>query len=198
MDTNQKPFHVVHRRVAKAGLLAAVVAASSAMTSGSALAAIVCNAGTVPIAVPATTAGVYLNLVTGASGTAAATPGWDVNPWGATNLGFFATAAAGNRYVGTGTVVSVLAAGTMIDASSPLTNAAANATGGGFLAGVTGGYLGVRFLDQASAVRYGWVSLNTTGPNGVPATITGYCYQDDGTGITAGTTPVSLQSFGVD
>jgi len=199
MRTNRNPSLVVHRHASRAGLIAAVLAASSAMTGGSAMAAIICNAGTVPIAVPATTAGVYLNLVTGATGTSGSgTAGWDVNIWASSgNIRFYSTAASGSSYVGTGTVVDVLAAGTMIDASSTF-NATGTSTSPGFQAGVTDGYFGVRFLDQASATRYGWVRLTTTGTTGFPANMTAYCYQDDGTGIQAGTTPVSLQNFSVD
>lgn len=182
----------------RSGLVALALLGSSVVSS-TAMAAIVCNAGTVPITVPNTTAGVYLNLVTGAAGLAAAAPGWDVNLWGSptapAGLRFFSSAAAGSQYVGASAIINLLPPNTLVSAASTFTTSGQSPA---FQAGVTGGYFGIRFLDQASAVRYGWVQMTTIGPTGFPATITGYCYQDDGTGITTGTTPVSLQNFSVD
>lgn len=66
-------------------------------------------------------------------------------------------------------------------------------------AGVTNAnYLGFRFTEGGNTY-YGWISLTTTGPNGFPATLNSYCYENTpNTQITAGTTPVSLQQFSVD
>jgi len=61
----------------------AVVAASAA--AGGANAGLVYS-GIKNIAAPANINGVYINLLTGASGTAAATAGWHINPWGSTSL----------------------------------------------------------------------------------------------------------------
>ena len=66
-------------------------------------------------------------------------------------------------------------------------------------AGATGGYLGIRFFNEATtSVNFGWIQLNTTAPNGFPATIVSYCYENSGASIMAGTMPVSLQSYSVD
>ena len=113
---------------------------------------------------------------------------------------FYSSAGAANttQYVGTGTTISLLAAGTMIDASSALSPAGV-VLPGAFQAGVTNGYVGVKFRNEGTAAsNYGWATVTTTGPNGFPATLTGFCYQNDGTGIMAGTTPVSLQSYSID
>lgn len=48
-------------------------------------------------------------------------------------------------------------------------------------------------------LHYGWVQIDTVGPNGSPATLRSWCYQDDGSAIEAGNTvPVTLQSFAVE
>src|SRR6201747_689142 len=53
------------------------------------------------IAVPLTTTGIYINVVSGVSSASpAAAPGWDINLWSATNLSFFnPTAPTGGVYV---------------------------------------------------------------------------------------------------
>ena len=72
---------MINRKHASAA--AAVFAASLlAVASSTAMAAIVCNTATVPIAVPQDGTGIYLNLITGASGTSgSAVGGWDFNPY---------------------------------------------------------------------------------------------------------------------
>jgi hypothetical protein len=67
--------------------VALALGASALLASATAHAAIVHR--TVNLTVPATTAGLYINVVTGASGSAIGTPGWDINPWGSSGLGFF-------------------------------------------------------------------------------------------------------------
>src|SRR5689334_5071102 len=51
--------------------------------------------GLVNLNVPSTTAGIYLNVVTGVSSTApASAPGWDLNPWSSTAFNVWANNAA--------------------------------------------------------------------------------------------------------
>jgi len=178
------------------------------LVSGSAMSAVICNtppAGTaLPIAVPQTTAGIYINFVTGAFGTAGATPGWDFNPWGSTAFNFFWSIAAGNTTVGmlTGGVHAVSAFGDPIGPGQTWSGAGTPtpAAMAPWRAGVTDGYIGIRFRNEVTAVdNYGWARLTTTGPNGIPATVTAFCYQDDGTQIFAGSTvPVGLQNFSIE
>lgn len=185
-------------RFSRGAVLASLAVAAMTVGSTQAFAAIVCSS--TPISIPADINGVYVNFVTGVNGPSSV-PGWDLNTYASGGaLRFFSSGSASNttRYVGTGTIIDLLAAGTMIDASSIL-----SPTGvlqpGAFQAGVTNGYVGVAFNNEGTATtNYGWASLTTTGPNGFPATINEYCYQDDGTGIMAGTTPVSLQSYSID
>lgn len=185
--------------------LSAVLAASAlSVASHGAMAAIVCNTATVPLSIPQTADGIYINYATGVTGTAGASvPGFDINPW-------FSSSTAGlNFYMGAdtdtnngavfGTTYQVLASGTVIGAASTFSGATATAANmADWRAGVTG-YLGVRFTnDNTSQVNFGWINITTTAGNGFPATINGFCFDNTGADIMAGTTPVSLQSFSVE
>ena len=193
-------FSVNKARFNRAAILASLAIASMTVASSQASAAIICSSD--PISIPANLNGIYVNFVTGASGTTGtSTAGWDFSAYASgSSIRFFSSSSANNstRYVGTGSTADLLASGTMIDASSTLA-ATGTVQPGAFQAGVTNGYLGVAFNSEGtSTTNYGWASVTTTGPNGFPATLNGYCYQNDGTGIMAGTTPVSLQSYSID
>lgn len=184
---------------------AAVTAASLiALTSGSAMAAIVCGPAE-NISVPNTFAGVYINFATGVTGvTTASVPGWDFGPWGSSGLLTFfwngTPAASSGGVAGTTTgPYLILAAGTPISAASTFSTSAANTQTTALQAGVSGALVGFRFFNEStSAINFGWAEFNTTGPSGFPATIVRYCYENTGTEIPAGTTPVSLQSYSID
>lgn len=179
----------------------ATVVASLFSLASAAPAAVVCNtAAPMPYAVPITTAGVYVNLVTGVfSLTPAGAPGWEFNPFGSTNLSFFwpTTPAASHGAVPNGANYAVMAAAEVIGPSSTFSTTATNTL---WRAGSTGQYLGLRFYNEAAtAINYGWIQLDSTGTSGHPATIRGYCYENTGTQILAGsTTPVELQGFSVE
>jgi hypothetical protein len=182
---------------------AAVLAASSlAIVSSNAMAAIVCNTAALPITVTAgDTAGIYLNLITGLTGTSGAgVAGWDFNPYdrGLPGVSFWFDNDANRGAVSNGTSIVVLAAGAPIGPSSTFANTVADPISNLWRVAQTGGYMGIRvFNEGTSAMNYGWIQANT-GASGFPFTINSYCYQNDGTEITAGTTPVSLQHFSVD
>ena len=179
----------------------ATVVASLFSLASAAPAAVVCNSGApMPYTVPATGAGVYVNLVTGVfSVTPAGAPGWEFNPWGATNLSFFwpTTPAASHGAVPNGADYAVMAAGGVIGPSSTFSTGATNTL---WRAGSTGQYFGLRFYNESTtAINYGWIQFDTTGATGHPATIRGYCYENTGAEILAGsTTPVELQGFSVE
>lgn len=182
------------------------LAALATCVASPAMSAVVCNSLTVPLSIPANIDGAYINLVTGASGTSGgAVAGWDVNMYlTGDGLYFFWPTAPANSYggVATGTVYNYLADGSPI--GSAQTFSLASGSGGAtnyvnFRATASGGNLGVRFFNEAtSAINYGWVELSLTAPTGFPATITGFCYDNTGASINAGTTPVALQNFSVD
>ena len=193
--------------VSSACTKAALIAVAACVASPAAMAAIVCNTATTPLSIPADLSGVYLNLVTGATGgSGGAVAGWDVNMYatGAASLYFFWPGAAGtNGGVSLdGTTYAYLADGASV---GPASTFIASSGGGGeppfanYRLTQSGGSLGVRFLNEATAVtNYGWLKMSTTATTGFPATITSFCFQNDGTAITTGTTPVSLQNFSVD
>jgi hypothetical protein len=192
------------RRSINRRFAAATAASLIALTSGSAMAAIVCGP-TTNISIPNTFNGVYINFVTGVTGTTtAAVPGWDFGPWGSSNtLAFFFPSTPANSFgavAGTTTgPYSVLAAGTPVAPASTFALVTATTATVALQGGVTGALVGFRFFNEAtSAINFGWAEFNTTAPLGFPATIVRYCYQNDGTEIPAGTTPVSLQSYSVD
>lgn len=191
---------MINRKYASAA--AAVFAASMlAVASSTAMAAIVCNTTTVPIAVPQDGTGIYLNLITGATGTSGgAVSGWDFNPYdrGLPGISFWFNSDATKGALWDGTNISVLASGASIGPASLFANSVADPVANLWRAPHTGQYIGLRVFNEGTAtMNFGWVQLNT-GANGFPAVINSFCYQNDGTAITAGTTPVSLQNFSVD
>lgn len=107
------------------------------------------------LVVPATTAGLYVNVVTGVSNTSPSlVTGWDINPFSSTGLSFFNPAApSGGVYLGASGAFSQLigaAVGAAGSYSSGATGFALNATS----------YFGFRFLNEADAlVHYGWGSM---------------------------------------
>ena len=57
----------------------------------------------------------------------------------------------------------------------------------------------MRFYNEStSSINYAWLQMNTGASGGFPATINQICRENTGVAITAGTTPVSLQTFSVD
>ncbi len=190
----------LNRYTGKAGLAALVVAASMTVVSSPAMAAPTCF--TTPIAVPVTTAGTYINLFTGASNVVpASVPSWDFNPWGSTTANFWpgaSTPLTGFVDDGAG-VIGNLSNGQMVGpASTFLTGNSSTATMATWRAGVTGGNLGVRFVEGGSTY-YAWLNVTTGPTTGLPITVNNWCFENTpDTAISVGTTPVSLQTFSID
>lgn len=154
--------------------------------------------GPVNINIPSTTAGVYLNFVTGVFGTAAATPGWDVNPWSSTGLGLFnPSAPAGGVYVGTapaGSQARNLPVGEIIGPASIYgSNSSAAANSAVFNLNSSDNLIGVRFQNEANGnqIHYGWMRISLGGTaGGQPRSIVEYAYNDVAGGtIEAGVVP---------
>lgn len=82
-------------------LAACTVAAGASLTGVHSAEATIIYSGPVNILVPVSTAGLYLNVVTGQSGASpGAAPGWDVNPYGSSALNWFAaTPSSTSGYV---------------------------------------------------------------------------------------------------
>lgn len=142
--------------------------------------------------VPATTEGLYVNLVTGTFGqTEASVPGFDIdiyaaastNPSGQLKFYWGAAATGGAGVAVTGDLYAVLGGGALIGPDSLFTRAAFTGDTSAWQAGVSG-YLGVRLRNESNGtLQYGWVHLSTTAGLGFPATINAWCYEDSGAAI---------------
>lgn len=189
---------MINRKHASAA--AAVFAASMlAVASSAAMGAVLCASPNLDV--PNNVTGVYLNLVTGDTSGAA---GWDFNPY---------KNNSGLTFYGAATPEGILASGTpgttaqsvVVAAGAPISPAPApnfynqfQTQGTAFQTSGTR-FVGVKFMNESTAaINYGWVQMVSGATLGFPATIAQYCYDDTGAAITAGTTPVSLQTFSVD
>ena len=177
------PSHVALRL----GMCAAALAGTAAVTTDAH--AVVVNFNT-SIAVPNTFAGVYINLLTGANGiTPASVPGWDFGPWGSSGtLAFFwntTLPSNGGGVAGTATGPYLdLPLGSVISAASTFAATTATTATPAFQSAGTH-ILGFRFLNEAtSAINYGYLRMQTTGPLGFPATVTGWSFENNGSAIT--------------
>ena len=176
------------------GMCAAALAGTAAMTNDAH--AVVINF-TTPIAVPNNFAGVYINLLTGANApTTAAVPGWDFNPFGSSStLAFFFNGTPPNSNGGvagtsTGPYLN-LPLGSVISAASTFSANTSSLQTTAFQSTGTS-RLGFRFFNEAtSAINYGYVTMQTTGPLGFPATVTGWSFENNGGAITVVPEPAS-------
>ena len=170
--------------------------------------------GVVSINIPATTAGVYLNVVTGVNNVSPGlAPGWDVNPYGSTTLIFFnPTAPAGGVYVvnapggSSTTLPDNLPFGFLISALNGYGSGTGESTGTtAFTLNSTNNYVGFRFTEatlNGGAVTYGWFQISLGATLASPRSIVGYAYENTaGLGIAAGDTgvpePTTLALLGV-
>lgn len=171
------------------GMCAAALAGTAATVSDANATVVTFNT---PISVPATTAGVYINLLTGANGTSGgAVPGYDFNPYlanGGTQLGFYwgpvATRGGGVASTTTTGPYLSLAAGTTISAASTFTAAILGTTGSAYLTSGTH-TLGFKFYNETTSVfNYGYLTMTNASTNGFAATITGWSFENNGGAIT--------------
>ena len=168
--------------------------------------ATVVSSGSVSIAVPNNPSGIYLNAVTGATGTSGtAVSGYDFNPYGS---GGFSTYFSGNATIGNagllnGTAYAVLAPGAVVSSAGTFAIASTAATELNYRAGVADGFFGIHFTNEVTGVlNYGYVELKTTGATGFPATILSYGYENTGTPLTvpaytAVPEPTTTAAFGL-
>lgn len=149
--------------------------------------------------VPATSEGLYVNLVNGVSGqTEASVPGFDIDIYAAVStvpsgqLKFYWGSAAtlGAGVASAGDTYAVLGAGQLIGPESLFTRAAFTGDTSAWQVGVSG-FLGLRFRNETTGTtQYGWMLLSTSATLGFPATINGWCYEDSGAAIT---TPLPVE-----
>ncbi len=190
----------VNARLTAYTALTGAALAATAATAPDARAAVVYS-GAVSINIPTTTAGIYLNVVTGVSNAApASAPGWDLNPWGSGSLflygntGANATSGVVDNFTGgsSATLVDNLPFGTPINSTFTFGSFGAETTGlTAFTLNSQANYVGFRFLNEAtSQVDYGWAQLSLSSTyNGQPRSIIGYAYENTGAPILAGVVP---------
>ncbi len=157
---------------------------------------------TVNLSVPATTEGLYVNLVTGVSGqTEASVPGFDIDLYASANsmpsdqLKFYwGTVTENAGVVSSGAAYAVLPGDTVIGPASLFSRLAFTGDTSAWQAGANG-YLGVRLRNEgsANATNYGWMRLGSTAPLGFPLTIVSWCYEDSGGAITTPSADVLLK-----
>ena len=177
----------------------AVVALAAVVASATSATAAIIYVGT-GLNIPSTTAGVYLNVVTGVSGpTPASVPGWDLNAWSATNLLFYANNAASPNdgiVVGLGsslTQADNLPTGSLIDGTYVYGRTPSSETTGAtaFTLNSSNNLVGFRFLNETTTtINYGWMRLAVGVTLGAqPRSIMEYAYENSGAGIQAGVVP---------
>ncbi len=169
----------------KATFLTAAALLMSASTASASLVTF-----STPINVPNNFTGLYVNLLTGASGiTPASVPGWDINPYNSgTSLSFFWNGNPGGTSGGvaataTGPYID-LVSGAVVSGASTFTAVTSTAAAAAFQPAGTH-TLGFRFYNEStSAVNYGYMNLLSGGANGFPLTITGWTFENSGAAIT--------------
>ena len=147
----------------------AAIAGAGLLLAASQSHAVVVYSGVVNLAVPATTNGLYLNVVNGANnlpGSTAGTtvPGWDINVWSSTGLNLFnnsnVTPIAGTAgsYVVTGTNTGAnLTSGTSIGSASTF---GASTSTSQWVLNSSNNIFGFRFVNEANnQIHYGWARL---------------------------------------
>ncbi|MCC5824273.1 MAG: PEP-CTERM sorting domain-containing protein [Phycisphaerales bacterium] len=158
------------------------------------------HSGIVNIEIPATTNGLYLNVVTGASnlpagGTGSTVPGWDINPWGASGFGLFSPGnPTGGAYVITApSTAANMAFGDLIGAANTYgsnTSSGTAAATAQWNLNSDQNLVGFRFFNEAnSQIHYGWARFSF-GSTVVNRTLVEYAFDaTPGASIGAGVVP---------
>ncbi len=185
-----------------AGNNAAAAAATLTVTGGTGTNGIF-RSPVVNHAVPATTAGTSLNLVSGVfddTGPSGATAPFDLNFWASSGaFRYWANALYQAKFAITGTTASVMQVGDVVGPALTYSGTGTSVTPApAWLAGADA-YVGFQFkctgrlVNPVAGVCYGYAHIKTTGPTtGMPATVVEYSYDGDGNAITiAPTGPVA-------
>jgi len=159
--------------------------------------------GPININIPSTTAGIYINLVSGEYGTTAASvPGWDLSLWSSTtfhiwannpaslNSGVITSASGGTSATLVDNLYPITDIGTFpypIDSSQTYGRASSIETTGAtaFVLNSGNNYVGFRFLNEANGLyNYGWAHFSLGSSfGGQPRTLIDYLYENNGSGI---------------
>ncbi len=199
-DSISHTVHALDRVLRKSAI--AAVAGTGLMLAASQSHAVGVYSGPVNVPIPATTNGLYLNIVTGANNLPAGTggstvPGWDINLYGSAGLGFFnaplpagSTPATGSYVVSSATAVANLALGSTVGAANTFNSGGTTLTSQWNL-NSSNNYFGFRFTGEDGLLHYGWgqLSLGATITDPV-RTLVGYGYESvANTGLTVGAVP---------
>jgi len=156
----------------------------------------------VNIPIPNSFAGVYLNVLTGVTGgSGGGTPGWNLNPYGATYLRWFTGNGGGVVLRTGGGGVANIPYGTLVGPTPGF--GGFSATGSVPDAFTTGNepwnpsssdnIIGFRFTNAVtSTTNYGWMHLSMGATFSDPRTIISYGFEDSGLAITAVPEPSTL------
>ena len=154
--------------------------------------------GIVNINIPSNIDGVYLNVITGQSGSSGSSvAGWDINPYSASNLTFFSSTGGGvvRGFGSSATAVDNLAYLTTIGAGASFNygNGSVETTGATAMnLNSSENLIGFRFVNEATgATHYGWMRLQFTGTSfSQPRAIVEYAFESTaGASIQAGVIP---------
>jgi len=195
----------------RADRILAMTAATAAAATGSGLVGDATEAqadivyrGVVNINIPSNIDGVYLNVVTGTTGSlGGSVAGWDINPYSGTTMNFFSPDSANTGgFVRAGgsstTLTDNLAPGFLIDANANTGgtwgNSAAESTGAtAFNLNSSDNIVGFRFVNEANGnqVHFGWMRISLAESfTAQPRTLVEYAYESNaGVGIQAGAVP---------
>ncbi|MBN8814892.1 MAG: PEPxxWA-CTERM sorting domain-containing protein [Sphingomonas sp.] len=169
----------------------AAATAALLMTAGNAYAGPVTFS--TPINVPNNIDGVYLNLLTGATGSSGSgVSGWDVNMYLTNSVFTFfwnntAPSVSGGVAATANGAYLDLAPGTVVSSLSAFSATSGGGGAAGSAAFQTTGIhtLGFRFYNEStSSINYGYMRIQNTGPNGFPATILSWTFENSGGAIT--------------
>jgi hypothetical protein len=177
--------------------VAVAIGAGLMLTAGQASAQII-HSGPVNLTIPVSTNGLYLNVVTGANNMPAGSgggtvPGWDINPWSSTGLGFFSPGLpAGGAYLVTSPgFVANLSSGGLIDGSGSFGSGTGSNVAQWNL-NSSDNIFGFRFINEAGGTtHYGWarIALGATATD-PSRTLVEYAFElTPGVGIQAGVIP---------
>jgi len=170
-----------------AACAAAAAGAALVGTAENAQAAIV-HSGAVNVNIPSSFAGIYLNVVTGATG-GASFAGFDINPYGATYLRLFVGTGGGHANVAGNFNLPV---GTPVGPASTFTAGVSNPPAANWNLNSTNNIAGFRFTNEAmgNQIQYGWYRMSISASTfSQPRAIVEWAYDNTGGQILAGVVP---------
>jgi hypothetical protein len=186
----------VNRVLGTAATATAAAAGVGMVGESSQAEAAIVHSGVVNLNIPATTNGLYLNVLNGAinepgNGLGSTVPGWDVNFWNTTGFGLFSPGnPPGGAYV-----VTSPGFGANLALGAPIS--AASTFGGGASANIaqwnlnsSNNLVGFRFFNEGnSQIHYGWARINF-GASVSNRSVVEYAYENvAGASISAGAVP---------